>query len=139
MEMCWLVVTVTESWEFDQGPALFTAAAIKKMTTKSTTTAATFPLSKNCYLPSYKSRALQRLTPTQATRSEELKRQVQMRGAVPLTATGQYQAITLAVAQVSAPTTLCRGNRPLVFLTQCRRSNCPAGRWRLECLRSRRQ
>jgi hypothetical protein len=67
---------LTNVWEFDQGLALFTAAAIKKMTTKSTTTAATFPLSKNCYLLSYKSRALQRLTPTQATRSKELRRQL---------------------------------------------------------------
>ena len=42
-----------------------------------------------------------------------------MRGAV--TATGQYQAITLAAAQMSAPTTLCRGNGRPVFLTQYRR------------------
>jgi hypothetical protein len=77
-------------WEFDQGPALFTAAAIKKMTTKTTTMTATFPPSKNCCLLSYKSRALQRLTPTQATESEELRRQLQMREPVPLTITGQH-------------------------------------------------
>jgi hypothetical protein len=92
------------------------AAAIKKITTKSTIMAATFPPSKNCCLPSYKSRALPRLTPTQATRSEELRRQLQIKGAVPLTATGQYQAITLAAAQVSVPTTLYRGNGQPVLL-----------------------
>jgi hypothetical protein len=38
--------------------------------------AATFLLLKNCCLPSYKSRALLQLTPTQAIRSEELRRQL---------------------------------------------------------------
>jgi hypothetical protein len=71
-----------------EGPALLTAAAIKKMMTKLMTTTAAFPLSKNCCSPSYKRRALQQLTPTQATRSEELRKQLQMRGAVLLTITG---------------------------------------------------
>jgi hypothetical protein len=88
---------VTDLWGSDQGPALFMDAATKQMTAKTTTTV-TSPQSKNCCLASYKSRALQRLTPTQATRSEELRRQLQMREPVLLTATGQYQAITLAVA-----------------------------------------
>jgi hypothetical protein len=35
--------------------------------------------------------------------------------------------------------TVCRGDGRPVFLTRCRRSNCPTGRWRLACLRSRSQ
>jgi hypothetical protein len=128
---------VTDLWGSDQGPALFTDAATRQIMTKTTTTA-TSPQSKNCCSPSYKSRALQRLTPTQATRSEELRRQLQMRWAVPLTRASQRKAITQAGIQVSAPTTLCRGNGGPVLLTRCRRSNSQ-GRRRLECLRSRSQ
>lgn len=75
-----------------EGPALFTAITIKKIITKTTTTA-TSPQSKNCCSPSYKSRALQRLSLIQAIESEEL-RHLQRRRAVLLTITGQHQLMT---------------------------------------------
>jgi hypothetical protein len=73
------------------------------MMTKTTTTA-TFPQSKNCCSPSYKSRALQRRIEAQ-TRRAELRRQLQRRGVALPTRAGQHQAKTLPVAQVSARTT----------------------------------
>jgi hypothetical protein len=38
MEMCWLVTTLTDLWESNQAPALFTAVATKQIMTKPTTT-----------------------------------------------------------------------------------------------------
>jgi hypothetical protein len=57
--------------ESDQAPALFTEATTKKLMTKTTTKTATFPQSKNCCLPSYKSRAS---ASTRTRRAAELRR-----------------------------------------------------------------
>lgn len=72
MEMCWLVATVTDLWESDQVPALFTAAATKQIMTKTTTTE-TSSQTKNCCSPRYKRRASQRGVEA-LTRRAELSR-----------------------------------------------------------------
>jgi hypothetical protein len=72
MEMCWLVATMTDLWESDQAPALFSAVATKQIMTKPTTIE-TSPQSKNCYSPIYKRRASQPGVEAQ-TRRAELRR-----------------------------------------------------------------
>lgn len=87
-----------------EGPALFTEAATEKMM-KKTTTAATFPQSKNCYAPSYDSRTSQRRIEAQTRRTSELRRWLRERWQALSTKVGQHKAITQVRIQVNACTT----------------------------------